>query len=234
MKPFDQQIGASPRAGEQVKVAVCESTSIACELLRSALSRVRSFQVVACITDSRYIGQALNDHPDVMLISSRLADGPVAGFRALRSVRELSPSTACVVLLDEWTPELVVDAFRGGARGVFHRADNFQRLCRCLTVVKEGQIWAGTNALKIVLNAFERFAPLRIVDARGTDLLTNREQQVVSLVVDGLNNREISEQLHLSEHTVKNHLFHIFEKLGISSRVELVLYAISQRDRHVA
>lgn len=234
MKPFEPQVGLPSRNGEQLKIAICESTSIACELLRSALSRVRTFQVVACITDSRNIAQALNDRPDVMLISSRLADGPAAGFRALRSVREITPSTACVILLEEWTPELVVDAFRGGARGVFHRGDNFQRLCRCLTVVKEGQIWAGTNALKIVLNAFERFAPLRIVDARGSDLLTNREQQVVSLVVDGLNNREISEQLHLSEHTVKNHLFHIFEKLGISSRVELVLYAISQRDRRAA
>jgi DNA-binding NarL/FixJ family response regulator len=139
-----------------------------------------------------------------------------------------------VVLLDEWTPELVVDAFRAGARGVFHRADNFQHLCRCLTVVRDGQIWASTTALTYLIDALQRVSSMSVVDARGAELLTNREKQVVSLVVDGLNNREISEHLHLSEHTVKNHLFHIFEKLGISSRVELVLYAISQRDRHAA
>jgi len=135
------------------------------------------------------------------------------------------------MLLDDWTPELVVDAFRAGARGVFHRADNFQHLCRCLSVVHEGQIWAGTSALKYVIDALERVAPMRVVDAKGSELLTKREQQVVSHVVDGLNNREISEQLHLSEHTVKNHLFHVFEKLGISTRVELVLYIVNQRDR---
>jgi DNA-binding NarL/FixJ family response regulator len=139
-----------------------------------------------------------------------------------------------VVLLDDWTPELIVDAFRAGARGVFHRADNFQRLCRCLSVVREGQIWASTTALTYLIDALQRVAPMSVVDARGAELLTNREKQVVSLVVDGLNNREISEQLHLSEHTVKNHLFHIFEKLGISSRVELVLYVLSQRERRAA
>jgi DNA-binding NarL/FixJ family response regulator len=100
--------------------------------------------------------------------------------------------------------------------------------------VHEGQIWAGTIAVKYLINALERVAPMRVMDARGEELLTNREHQVVSLVADGLNNREISEQLHLSEHTVKNHLFHIFEKLGISSRVELVLYVLSQRERRAA
>jgi DNA-binding NarL/FixJ family response regulator len=176
----------------------------------------------------------LTQRPDVLLISVRLADGLIAGFRALRMVRENSPATRCVLLLDEWTQDLVVDAFRGGASGVFHRGDNFQHLCRCLTVVNEGQIWAGTIAVKYLINALERVAPMRVVDAKGEELLTNREQQVVSLVADGLNNREISEQLRLSEHTVKNHLFHIFEKLGISSRVELVLYVLSQRERRVA
>jgi DNA-binding NarL/FixJ family response regulator len=135
------------------------------------------------------------------------------------------------MLLDDWTPELVVDAFRAGARGVFHRADNFQRLCRCLAVVHEGQIWAGTSALTYVIDALGRVAPMRVINAKGREILTKREQQVVALVVDGLNNREISEQLRLSEHTVKNHLFHIFEKLGISTRVELVLYIVNQRER---
>jgi DNA-binding NarL/FixJ family response regulator len=84
-----------------------------------------------------------------------------------------------------------------------------------------------------VIDALERVAPMPVVDANGSELLTKREQQVVSLVVDGLNNREISEQLHVSEHTVKNHLFHVFEKLGISSRIELVLYIINQRERQL-
>jgi len=65
-------------------------------------------------------------------------------------------------------------------------------------------------------------------------LLTKREEEVVRQVVEGLSNREIADQLKLSEHTVKNYLFHIFEKLGISSRVELVTYAVANADKRVS
>src|SRR5207302_5824900 len=73
--------------------------------------------------------------------------------------------------------------------------------------------------------------PLHVLDARGRNLLSKREEEVVALVADGLTNRQISEQLKLSEHTVKNYLFKVFEKLGISTRVELVLYALAQNHR---
>ena len=65
------------------------------------------------------------------------------------------------------------------------------------------------------------------VNASGADLLTPREEQVVALVAEGLSNREVARELQLSEHTIKKYMFRIFDKLGISTRVELVLYAVS-------
>ena len=73
---------------------------------------------------------------------------------------------------------------------------------------------------------------MRVLNAQGDPLLTPREEQVVALVVEGLPNRPIAVELNLSEHTVKKYLFRIFEKLGISSRVELVLYAVNHGDPH--
>jgi DNA-binding NarL/FixJ family response regulator len=70
----------------------------------------------------------------------------------------------------------------------------------------------------------------RVTDARGQLLLTRREDEICSLVAEGLKNREIAQLLSLSEHTVKNHLFRIFERLGISSRTELILYVLGQRN----
>jgi DNA-binding NarL/FixJ family response regulator len=67
-------------------------------------------------------------------------------------------------------------------------------------------------------------------DASGNRLLSHREEEVVSLLVSGLPNREIAHALRLSEHTVKNYLFHIYDKLGISSRTELLLYVMTPRD----
>ena len=70
-----------------------------------------------------------------------------------------------------------------------------------------------------------------MVSAKGLSLLTPREGQIVKMIVDGLPSHEIAAKLGVSAHTVKNHLFHIYEKLGISNRAELGLYAQSSRDR---
>ena len=88
-------------------------------------------------------------------------------------------------------------------------------------------MWANSEQLQYLIETVTQVPSLRMVNARGSRLLTAREEQVVALVADGLSNREVARELGLSEHTVKKYLFHIFDKLGISSRVELVLYAVS-------
>jgi len=104
---------------------------------------------------------------------------------------------------------------------------SFKLLRRCVEQVHAGQIWANSSELAEVVEALSRLAPVRVVNADGMRLLTKREEEVVHLVAEGLQNREIATKLKLSEHTVKNYLFHIFDKLGVSSRVELVLYEVS-------
>jgi two-component system nitrate/nitrite response regulator NarL len=78
------------------------------------------------------------------------------------------------------------------------------------------------------LDAFANSPPLRLATARGRSLLTKREGDVVKLVIEGYTNRDVAEKLGLTEHTVSNYLFRVYEKLGISSRVELVLYSLKQ------
>jgi DNA-binding NarL/FixJ family response regulator len=92
--------------------------------------------------------------------------------------------------------------------------------------VHRGEIFATTEQLNYLLESVCQVPSLRVVSASGEKLLTSREEQVVALVADGLSNRDVAGELGLSEHTVKKYLFRIFEKLGISSRVELVLYAL--------
>jgi DNA-binding NarL/FixJ family response regulator len=91
-----------------------------------------------------------------------------------------------------------------------------------------GEIFATAEQLNYLLDSVCQVPSLRVVSANGEKLLTSREEQVVALVADGLSNRDVAGELGLSEHTVKKYLFRIFEKLGISSRVELVLYALHQ------
>ncbi len=85
-----------------------------------------------------------------------------------------------------------------------------------------------------MLDAFRESEPMKLVDSRGEALLSKREQDVVRCVAEGLSNREIASRLKLTEHTVKNYLFRIFDKLGVSSRVEVVLYVFRLRKDLVA
>jgi DNA-binding NarL/FixJ family response regulator len=134
-----------------------------------------------------------------------------------------------VVLLDCSEPGRVIEAFAHGARGVFCMSEGFEVLCKCVRCVHAGQVWADSSQLGWVVEALRERERGRIISATGTPLLTKREEQIVGMAAEGLPNSEICAHLGLSAHTVKNHLFRIYEKLGVSNRVELVLYAHSYR-----
>jgi DNA-binding NarL/FixJ family response regulator len=217
----------------EISVLVASPHAITRELLMGALNRHEGFHVVAgAATAQEALDVVQSTVVDVALISASLADGPLSGFGALRKIHECSPEVKSVILFYSPERHLVVDAFRAGAKGVFclsHAA--FKSMCRCVERVHTGQIWADSSELSEVLEAFSQLAPLRVVNADGMRLLTKREEDVVRLLAEGLQNRDIARELKLSEHTIKNYLFHIFDKLGVSSRVELVLYAVSSTKR---
>jgi DNA-binding NarL/FixJ family response regulator len=134
-----------------------------------------------------------------------------------------------ILLLDSPDREQIVEAFRNGASGVFFRSDSLERLWKSIRSVHLGQVWASSRELQYLLEELVQTMPFHVVDVQGGVLLTEREDQVVRLVAEGYTNREISKELGLSEHTVKNYIFRVFDKLGVSTRVELALYAMNQR-----
>ena len=209
-----------------VRLLVADENRMNCQLLITALRRYRRVQVVARATTSEQIlAGGRTNRPTVALISATLQDGSLSGFSAVRELRAQSPDVRAILLLNSAENGLVIDAFRAGAKGIFCREDSLSSLCRCIEVVHAGQIWANSTQLESVLDAFARVAPPRLLEDSGKVPLSKREHEVAQLVSDGLSNREIARQLGLSEHTIKNYLFHIFEKLGMSSRVELVLFS---------
>jgi DNA-binding NarL/FixJ family response regulator len=209
-----------------VTVLVADADVMACRLLASGLRRYRQLRVSERhLPAVGILKQVCETNPDILLVATNLSDGPLSGFGVAREVSRSYPEIRIVVLLESSQPALVVEAFRSGARGVFCRSDfEFKVLWKCVSSVVSGQIWATSQQLEFVLESLREAAPLHLVNFEGVGLLTRREEDVVRQVVEGLSNREIAEQLNLSEHTVKNYLFRIFEKLGISSRVELVTY----------
>lgn len=212
-----------------IRVAVAEATRMSSQLVVGALRRCRnSFDVYALTgSSSGTIRELQSYRPDVAVISAHLEDGPFSGFKVLHQLRASESKTSTVILVDDDERDLVVGAFRAGARGVFSRTRSFKTLPKCIRRVHEGQIWVSNPELEFLLEVITKLKPVQIQRSGGMALLTQREQDVARLVADGMRNQEISHRLNIREHTVRNYIFRIFEKLGISSRVELVLYALS-------
>jgi DNA-binding NarL/FixJ family response regulator len=186
------------------------------------------FSVTACAVASSEVLKLLKKQmPNVTLISTNLPDGPLTGLLVLKSLRVMWPKTRIVMLVDQPTQELVVDMFRYGAHGLFRRNESFKALCRCVHAVAAGQIWINSKELGHLLEAFTAATPLRIVNANGAPTLSPREEAIVGLITQGLTNRQIATALELSEHTVRNYIYHIYNKLGVSNRVELVVNRVS-------
>jgi DNA-binding NarL/FixJ family response regulator len=94
--------------------------------------------------------------------------------------------------------------------------------------VHEGQVWASSTELQFVLEALVDPLPIETRNLPSSRPLSKREEEIAHMVAEGFSNRQISERLDLSEHTIKNYLFRVFEKLGVSTRVELTLYALKR------
>ena len=206
-----------------VSIVVADSTRIHTQLLADALRNDRGLQVVAAASNSEELLAAITHVPiDVVVISHNLDDQPGHGTQVLREMRALRPQIKGIILLDSFKPQEVLECFRAGARGIFSKQDRLEILCKCIRRVHEGQIWARSVDLHQALEALAKLPLVRVTNHKGTELLSARERQVIQHLAEGMTNREIAQALGLSPHTVKNYLFRIFDKLGVSSRTELL------------
>jgi DNA-binding NarL/FixJ family response regulator len=214
---------------ESIKVLAADNTRMASQLLASALERDGRFAVLEPASDGETIvANVIKEKPAVTLVSAEINGDSRRGFQVVREIVAALPEARIVVLLDGSERNLVVEAFRAGARGVFCRSESVKALAKCIHCVSQGQVWANSAQLRFLLEALGEALPMRTLDDRGAALLSRREQEVVQCVAEGLSNREIAQRLSLTEHTVKNYLFRIFDKLGVSKRVEVVLFAYSR------
>ncbi|MGA8313063.1 MAG: response regulator transcription factor [Terriglobales bacterium] len=219
-----------------IGVLIADSNQMQSQLLVSVLRRRPEFEVTSCTLDPDAILNVIASLPVHVAILN--TDNPRDGWPEMTVVRQLHlahPEVAKIILLNTYDRDIVVKAFRSGARGLFCSPQNNLRLLyKCIQSVHHGQVWANSEQMQYLVEVVSQVPSLHMVNSRGIRLLTPREEQVVALVADGLSNREVAHELRLSEHTIKKYLFRIFDKLGISSRVELVLYALSHGDSRQA
>lgn len=196
------------------------------QLLVEALAREDQFQIIESPSDARGLLLLIKkERPQIAVVSSHLQEPKRSGLDLVRKVRLESPETRVIVLLDVSERVAITEAFRAGAQGVFCRTEPFRLLAKCIHCVANGQVWANSTELQFLLQAIAQPTFPVTLQVNGGSL-SARETDVVRCVAEGLTNRQIAERLKLTEHTVKNYLFRIFDKLGVSSRVEVALYAV--------
>jgi two-component system, NarL family, nitrate/nitrite response regulator NarL len=227
-----QSLDESLSNRKRTSLLISEASKLYCDLLAMALYGVRErFHVVAAVSNTIEILAALREHsPQIAIISDTLEDGALAGIQILPEIRRLTPDSRILLVMGAPDRDLVIEAFRFGADGVFCRNSPFDLLCKSLDAISQGEIWASSEELRYVLNEFMKGPKALKVDPAVERRMTKREGDVVRLAVEGLSNREIARELGLTEHTVKNYLFRIFDKLGVSNRVELVLSCLRQEE----
>jgi DNA-binding NarL/FixJ family response regulator len=212
-------------SGDCLSVVVADASKMGSQLLAHTIQGHNDFRVVGSATTR---SEAMSDiselQPDIAVISSRLQDGEFTGVEVLRELRTLQKRPRVIMLLDDDQSELVVESFRNGARGIFCRTELTTRLRKCILCVSQGQIWANNTQLEHIVEALAQ-APLPMLAE--ITALSKREEEIARLVASGLSNGEVAQRLSLSRHTVKNYLFRVYEKLGISTRIELVFYILS-------
>jgi DNA-binding NarL/FixJ family response regulator len=165
--------------------------------------------------------------PDVLLLDLKLPD--MSGLDVLRALDAAHSELRVILLTADADGKQVVEALQLGARGLVLKESATAMLLKAIRCVMQGQYWFGRDQVPNLVDALQRLAAPRTLSPAET--LTSRELRVIAAVVEGGTNRDIARELGMSEQTVKNHLSHIFDKLGVSNRLELALYAIEHKLR---
>ncbi|HEY6184149.1 MAG TPA: LuxR C-terminal-related transcriptional regulator [Terriglobales bacterium] len=217
------------RGQQTIRVLVVDNTRIHAQLLADALKRDPSLEIIGAVSHSGDLIDLIHSQKvDVAVIGCNLDEQPLHGIEVLRQLKSTWGGIRAIILLDSSKRDVVIEAFRAGARGLFTRHESLEMLSKCVRRVHEGQIWANTEQIGFAIDALAAAPTVRAVGANGIDLLSKRELEVVRCLAEGMTNREIATRLGLSQHTIKNYLFRVFDKLGVSSRLELLSLTLTQ------
>lgn len=212
-----------------IRVLIADDHPLFREAVRKLLESDPAFQVVAEVgTGREAIAAARELSPDIVLLDLMMPDTP--GLAALPDLARLEPRVRTLVLSAEVGDADVVHALQLGARGVVLKHASTELLLKAIRSVVSGEYWIGRAYIADLIDRMrERVQRTGAVPQRPTFGLTPRQLEIASAIVEGATNQDIAQQFSISAKTVKYHLTNMFDKLGVSNRVELARFAVKQR-----
>jgi DNA-binding NarL/FixJ family response regulator len=219
---------AEPRKG-MIRILIADDHPIVRDGLKKLLSLEEDFQIVGEASDGCEVLDRVQElDPDVLLLDLRMPN--LDGLSALQALQQTNKRTRVIVLTASEDKNEFVQAMKLGCSGIVLKQTAPELIVKSIRKVHGGEIWLDSHTTAAVMRQFA--APGEIGGGNGSGKtrerspLSQREREIVQLVAQGYKNKEMAEKMFISEQTVKNHLHNIFDKLGVSDRLELALYAI--------
>ncbi|HEX6875681.1 MAG TPA: response regulator transcription factor [Nocardioidaceae bacterium] len=214
-------------AGEPIRVAVVDDQELFRRGLTMLLGVEEDIEVVGEAGDGVAATElAATAVPDVVLMDVRMPKR--SGIEACASIKDVAPSAKIIMLTVSDEEADLYDAVKNGASGYLLKDSSIDEVAQAIRVVAEGQSLISPSMAVKLLDEFKQMTRSDRQQVP-TPRLTDRELEVLKLVAQGLNNREIAKRLFISENTVKNHVRNILEKLQLHSRMEAVMYAVREK-----
>ncbi len=211
-----------------IRVIVADDHPVVRIGVRNVLAAHGHFSVVAEAENGlQAVAHSLQLFPDVLLLDVQMPN--TSGFDTLRQVAAGSPKTRVVLLTGSIEAESLAEAFNAGARGIVLKGALTEQIASALLAVFDGGYWAQGRRIDHLAGVLGELRSQSRKESNDRFNLTRRELEVIGLIVKGYSNRDIAKQFNLSEETVKRHLSNTFEKLNISTRLELAIFAIANK-----
>src|ERR1700727_3508004 len=221
---------SEPVAGvTPIRIVVADDHPVVRFGVKNMLMNEPGFEVVAEAEDGDVaIRQTLELEPDILLLDLVMPRLP--GLEAMRAIMSRSPRVKIILLTATISTQQIIEALQIGARGIILKDAVAGDLTHALRAILSGDYWIGGERVVNLLRALrELMEKAAAVPERKTYGLTPRELEVVTCIVEGCSNKDIAKQFTISEETVKRHLSNIFDKTGVSTRLELALFAIAHK-----
>ncbi|PYT23027.1 MAG: DNA-binding response regulator [Acidobacteria bacterium] len=221
-----------PKPDKPIRIVIADDHPIFREGLKCLLGTQEDFQLLAEVGNGDEVLDTIEKlQPDILLLDLRMP-----GTHGLMILERLQAtkisSTKVIVLTASEDKNEFVQAMKLGTSGIVLKQSPTDLLLKSIRKVYAGEIWLDSNTTAAVIRQFatgDEEAPVDSNRVRGRSPLSQREREIVSLVAQGFKNKQMAEKMFISEQTVKNHLHNIFDKLGVSDRLELALYAIHKK-----
>lgn len=216
-------------SGSSIRVVVADDHPVVRIGVRNMLEEEPDFEVIGEAEDGDVaITQTLELEPDILLLDLQMPRLP--GLEAMRAIMDKSPRVKIIMLTSTISTQQVIEALQIGARGILLKDAVASDLATSVRAVLSGDYWIGGARVANLVTALNDLMNKAAAEPeRKTYGLTPRELEVTTCIVEGCSNRDVARQFAISEETVKRHLSNIFDKTGVSTRLELALFAIARK-----